>query len=104
MDNATEGNIQEGTKSVRVTYTSEAIALRYGSSVSKGIAEMGYKLSQTQTTHPIITSPYPDYTATTSSGVPLEHVPLIGEMTQEAFWKKLKAELETFLERAQRGY
>lgn len=48
MDKETTENT-ESTHVIRVTRSSEEIALRYGSTVSKGIVEMEYKLS-----HPVV--------------------------------------------------
>jgi hypothetical protein len=48
MDKETEA-ITESTRVIRVTKTAEEIALRYGSTVSKGIIEMEYKI-----THPAV--------------------------------------------------
>lgn len=84
------------SKPMRITDESEAIALRYGSTVSKGIVEMEYRIS-----HPTIqTSPTVLQNATgTSFAVP----ELIAGQPAE-YWKKLRTELDGFVERAQRGY
>ena len=84
------------SKPMRITDEAEAIALRYGATISKGIVEMEYKIA-----HPLLlTEPAKLIAATgTSFAVP----ELIAGMPPE-YWKKLKAELELFLERAARGY
>ena len=89
MDSKTAEVTSVKTKTIRVHRDAEKIALRYGSTVSKGIIEMEYRLQ-----HP--SSP-------NAPCVPGQE-PLSSDGISPEYWKRLKKELDVFIEQARRGY
>lgn len=96
--NVTKGNIDMEwvlhkvtmtTKPIRLTSESEGIALKYGSTVSKGILEMEHRLGQPQ--------------LQTVTGVLQNATSLRGGMSAE-YWKELRKEVDAAIEKYSRGY
>ena len=85
---------------IRVTYESEEIALKYGSTVSKGITEMEFRLTHQSTPPPVLQNTTATFSA---SGTTFAVPELIAGMPAE-YWKKLRKMNEEIVEAGRRGF
>ena len=70
------------TKPVRISGESELIALSYGSTVSKGIREMDYRIKHPETKEKFANTPVPD----------------------KSYWDRWHIEMDKFVDKLKGGY